>query len=261
MFQNHDLAFWQGGPTPAGVMPSMQPRVSTQQPQDVRKHTQYPTVSGTSILAIKYKGGVVLAADTLGSYGSTAMYRDLRRLKTVGDSTIIGGSGDMADFHAICDMLTELEVENEEWADGHGLAPQSVHTYVTRVMYNRRTKMNPLWNTLVVGGYSNGQAFLGYVDKVGVAYTEDTMASGYGAHIALPIMRAAYEENPDMTEEQARNLIERCLKVMFYRDARTINRYQIAVANESGVTIGDPISLETNWASATRVRGFELVSN
>lgn len=24
-----------------------------------------------------------------------------------------------------------------------------------------------------------------YVDKVGVAYTEDTVASGYGAHIAL----------------------------------------------------------------------------
>lgn len=46
--------------------------------------------------------------------------------------------------------------------------------------------MNPLWNTLVVAGYSTkGDAYLGYVDKIGVAYQDTTIATGYGAHIAL----------------------------------------------------------------------------
>lgn len=45
--------------------------------------------------------------------------------------------------------------------------------------------MNPLWNTVVVGGMQNGEPFLGVTDKIGVAYVENTIATGYGAHIAL----------------------------------------------------------------------------
>ena len=37
-------------------------------------------------------------------------------------------------------------------------------------------------------------------------------------------MRSEYEKNPAMSEEQARELLIRCLKVMYYRDARSLNR-------------------------------------
>ena len=39
---------------------------------DPMKRTQQPIVTGTSVLGIKYKDGVMLAADTLASYGSLA---------------------------------------------------------------------------------------------------------------------------------------------------------------------------------------------
>jgi 20S proteasome subunit beta 7 len=174
-------------------------------------------------------------------------------MRTVGKSTIVGGSGDMADFDSLAHTLEEIEIEYDEWADGHEIQPKSVHQTVTRIMYNRRTKMDPLWNTLVVGGFNKDGPYLGYCDKVGVAYTDDTMASGYGAHIALPIIRSAYEANPEMTEEEATKLMNRCLNVMFYRDARTFNRYQIAIANANGVSISEPYSLETNWTAADMV--------
>ena len=45
--------------------------------------------------------------------------------------------------------------------------------------------MNPLWNVVVVGGLQHGKPFLGYVDKIGVAYEENILATGFGAHIAL----------------------------------------------------------------------------
>jgi 20S proteasome alpha/beta subunit len=37
--------------------------------------------------------GVILAADTLGSYGSTAMFTNLQRLIQIGEHTVIGGGG------------------------------------------------------------------------------------------------------------------------------------------------------------------------
>merc|ERR1712054_338953 len=47
------------------------------------QHTQQPLVTGTSVLAVKYKDGVVIAADNLGSYGSFARFTDVQRQQEV----------------------------------------------------------------------------------------------------------------------------------------------------------------------------------
>lgn len=206
---------------------------------------------------MKFDGGVIMAADTLGSYGSLARYRDMKRLAAVGDATIVAGSGDMADFHHILHMLDDIVVDNIQWNDDQKILPKSVHTYLTRVLYNRRTNMNPLWNTLVVGGHSDGESYLGFVDKIGVAYNDDVIATGYGAHIALPIMRSAIEANPKMSETEARELITRMLKVMYYRDKLSLNKYLIAVSTDAGVVIDEPATADTNWEIADLVKGYE----
>ena len=41
--------------------------------------------------------------------------------------------------------------------DGHQLGPKNLHAYLCRVMYNRRSKQDPLWNSLVVGGFRDGE--------------------------------------------------------------------------------------------------------
>lgn len=37
-------------------------------------------------------------------------------------------------------------------------------------------------------------------------------------------MREAVENKPELSKQEARDLIERCLKVLYYRDARSYNR-------------------------------------
>ena len=54
--------------------------------------------TGTSVFGVKYKDGVVFAADTLGSYGSLARYPDIERVIKVNDNTVVACSGDIADF-------------------------------------------------------------------------------------------------------------------------------------------------------------------
>ena len=46
---------------------------------------RYPSVTGTSVLGVKFNGGVVIAADKLGSYGSMARFRDLSRILKASD--------------------------------------------------------------------------------------------------------------------------------------------------------------------------------
>lgn len=39
--------------------------------------------------------------------------------------------------------------------------------------------MNPLWNSLVVCGFREGEPFLGYVDLLGTSYKDEYIATGY----------------------------------------------------------------------------------
>jgi 20S proteasome subunit beta 7 len=92
-------------------------------------------------------------------------------------------------------------------------------------MYARRNKMDPLWNGLVVGGFRDGKGFLGLVDMYGTTYEDDTVATGYGAHIARPLLRTAVEAVPGgLSEAQAVKLLEDNMRILYYRDARACSR-------------------------------------
>ncbi|XP_077320006.1 proteasome subunit beta type-4 [Lithobates pipiens] len=249
MMSGAEMRMFPGGPAPGELhsFPGMGPH----------RHTLNPMVTGTSVLGVKYDGGVMIAADMLGSYGSLARFRNISRIMKVNSCTMLGASGDYADYQHLKQVMEQMVIDEELVGDGHNYSPKALHSWLTRVMYNRRSKMNPLWNTVVLAGFYNGESFLGYVDKLGVAYEAPTIATGFGAYLAQPLMRDVVDNKPNLTQEEARQLIERCMKVLYYRDARSYNRYEIATVTAGGVQIEGPLSSETNWEIAHLIKGFE----
>ncbi|KAI2652860.1 hypothetical protein H4Q32_006174 [Labeo rohita] len=287
------LNFWENGPKPGQFYSFPGNSSSSAAPAcGPIKHTLNPMVTGTSVLGVKFTGGVIIAADMLGSYGSLARFRNISRLMKVNKNTILGASGDYADYQYLKQVIEQMVIDEELLGDGHSYTPKAIHSWLTRVMYNRRSKMNPLWNTVVIGGFYNGESFLGYVDKLGVAYEAPTVATGFvnfaaeyrvkytlrnpfgvwGIMIGVnmftscqdciqhflslpfPLMREVLENKVEITKDEARALIERCLKVLYYRDARSYNRHEIAIVTAEGVEIIGPLSSETNWDIAHLVR-------
>lgn len=229
---------------------------------DAVQRTQQPIVTGTSVLGIKYKGGVMLAADMLASYGSLARFKDIRRLVPVGDHTVIGGGGDLSDFQYIRKLLDARMLEEVLADDGHILTTPQIFEYLARIMYNRRTKGNPLWNSFVVGGVdkSTREPFLSYVDLLGTTYSAPSIATGYGSYIAQPLLRKVLDDLPqghqELEPDVARKVLEECMKVLFYRDARSLNKFQIANVTIDGVEISEPLQAPTEWAFAEGLRGY-----
>ena len=74
------------------------------------------------------------------------------------------------------------------------------------------------------------------------------MASGFGAYLAIPLIREKW--SPDLEEGEARALLEDCLRVLFYRDCRASSRIQIAKATAEGVLVSEPFELQTDWETA-----------
>ncbi|XP_078437223.1 20S proteasome beta subunit G1 [Wolffia australiana] len=209
------------------------------------QRTLYPYVTGSSVIGIKYKDGILMAADTGGSYGSTLRYKSVDRIKAIGKHSLLGASGEVSDFQEILKYLDELILYDNMWDDGNSLGPKEIHNYLTRVMYNRRNKFNPLWNSLVLGGIKNGHKYLGVVTMLGAHYEDNHVATGFGNHLAVPILRAEWTE--EMSFEEAVKLLEKCLLVLLYRDRSSINKFQIAKITEDGATIFPAYSLKTFW--------------
>lgn len=102
------------------------------------------------------------------------------------------------------------------------------------------------------------------------------------------MLRKAVEGNEDtLTREQATDIMKECMKVLFYRDARSLNKvrpsifltlapifvhptnpladtfhsydatqFQIATVTEAGVEISESLKSETQWAFAEGLRGY-----
>lgn len=204
-------------------------------------------VTGTSVVALKYAGGVVVAADTLGSYGSTCMFTSLQRLAKVGEHTLIGGSGEYSDFQYLVHTLEEYVVREKEDDDGATMDPAEIFSLVSQMMYNRRNKMDPLYNSLVIAGFRDGKSFLGCADLQGTNWEDNFVATGYGHHIGLPLLRKFYR--PDLSKDEALKILEMCMRVLIYRDRQTINKVQFAVISADGVHVAAPRELATEWTS------------
>eukprot|EP00918_Siedleckia_nematoides_P022716 GHVU01048926.1.p1 GENE.GHVU01048926.1~~GHVU01048926.1.p1 ORF type:complete len:103 (-),score=11.65 GHVU01048926.1:50-358(-) len=81
---------------------------------------------------------------------------------------------------------------------------------------------------------------------VGTAYTAEFAATGFAAHMATPILRDNHSS--DMTEEEARKLLERCLHVCYYRDTLAYPKVQFATVTTDGINIDQPKTLsQQRW--------------
>ncbi|CUM65334.1 uncharacterized protein PRCAT00002969001 [Priceomyces carsonii] len=229
-----------------------------------KMHTQQPIITGTSVIASKFKDGIIMAADNMGSYGSLLRFNDIERLIKVGSETIVGISGDISDLQQLERILDELEIEEEVYDSdgGHNLKAPHVHEYLSKVMYNRRSKMNPLWNAIIVGGFNDdGSPFLRYIDLLGTTYGSSTISTGFGSYLAVPLLRQLIPSDPDyekVSEEEARKSIMNCLRVLYYRDARSSDKFSLVT-----IKSGEPLKFEKNlkvedqkWRFAADIRGY-----
>lgn len=150
----------------------------------------------------------MIAADTLVSYGSLARYQDVQRVFKVNEKTIMGAGGDFADFQSLKRTIDQKMVEDMYHGDDIDMRPRALYNWLTRVMYNRRSRMNPLWLEMVVGGIdTNGLPFLGHVDLRGRSYQDDVVATGFGKHLALPLVREHQLEGQKLTQQRASEVV------------------------------------------------------
>ena len=211
-----------------------------------------------SVLAIQYKGGVLLACDTAVCYGSLTMIPNISRCFPIGKNIIISSTGSYADFQHIAGWAREICTQRELEAKV-SLSPDELFALLQRYMYDMRSKMKPLFSTVVVAGVSSlspeCEPFIGVIDNVGTHWVGKYAGTAYAQHIAVPLVREFIEQHgiPE-NREMALELLQKCMRVLFYRDCKSVNRWLISDVSMGGVQQAQPKTLDTNFS----LHGFEF---
>ena len=187
---------------------------------------------------------------------------------------MIGFGGDVSDMQAIDRTLESLAIR-EGYSSAAvppdhsqpSLNARNLHIYLSKMMYKRRTEVNPLWNVILVSGLDgDDKPFLASVDLLGTTFSSPTLATGFGAHLAQPILRSKVPDEAaaeKLEKHEAVELVKECMKVLFYRDARSMDKYSIAVVSKGGPTGAGEVDLKQDerlekqsWAFAEGIRGY-----
>lgn len=184
-----------------------------------------PVKMGTTILAMKHSGGVMLAADGLTSVGMGGALlmadRFARKLVQVTDNVWIGRMGSAADTQLVCRHVKhymrlhriELSSCGQELQE---VAVKTVASIVKLIRYNNRDMINGNFTVAGVDSILGPQI---YSVRDGFILEKDFLAGGSG--MALADALAGESHDPKMSKEEAFNLLKRMLTTAHSRDSAT----------------------------------------
>ncbi|MGB8359818.1 MAG: proteasome subunit beta [Acidimicrobiia bacterium] len=159
---------------------------------------------GTTVLALRYAGGVVMAGDRRATEGHLVAHRSIRKVfpADMFSAVAIAGTAGLA-----MDMvkLFQVELEHYEKIEGIRLSLDGKASFLARLV---RGQLPMAMQGLVVvplfAGYDakEGKGRVYTFDVVGGRYEEtDFGSTGSGARLAKSYLRTVYRE--DMTPEEA----------------------------------------------------------
>lgn len=96
------------------------------------------------------------------------------------------------------------------------------------------------------------------VSMIGVHFEDNHVATGFGNHLARPILRDEWHEN--LSFEDGVRLLEKCMRVLLYRDRSAINKLQVSLSLSMNDLLSfHPFSMSWFFISTTSSLIFYLI--
>ncbi|KAH8829264.1 nucleophile aminohydrolase [Flagelloscypha sp. PMI_526] len=190
---------------------------------------------GTTTLAFKYKGGVIVAVDsraTMGAYIGSDTVKKVIEINPYLLGTLAGGAGDCQYWETYLGMHCRLhELRNRE-----RISVAAASKYLSDLVYSMKGSGLSM-GTMICGWDKTGPCIY-YVDSDGTRLKGDVFSVGSGSTFAYGVLDQGHHEN--LTDEEAYELARRSIYAAGHRDAFSGNSVNVYHMKESGwVYIGN----------------------
>ncbi len=177
---------------------------------------------GTTVLALRYDNGVVMAGDRRATEGNLVAHRRVRKVFPADQYSAVAVSG-TAGLAIEMVKLFQVELEHYEKIEGVRLSLEGKASFLARLV---RGQLPLAFQGLVVvplfAGYDEreGRGRLYSFDVVGGRYEEiDFGTTGSGSRLAKAYLRTTYQE--DLTVEEATDMAVKALVSASQEDTAT----------------------------------------
>lgn len=190
--------------------------------------------TGTTIVGVVYKDGIVLGADTRATEGNIVADKRCRKIHYMAPNIMCCGAGTAADTEAVTDMVSsQLALHRLE--SGKQTRVQEALTVLKRHLYHYQGHISA---ALVLGGVDVEGPYLATIAPHGSTDRLPFVTMGSGSIAAMSAMETGYKDN--MTLEEAKALVASAICKGIFNDPYSGTQVDICVItkNSNDLTIG-----------------------
>ncbi|EIM23071.1 20S proteasome subunit [Wallemia mellicola] len=220
---------------------------------------------GTTTLAFKFKGGVIVAVDsraTAGSYVASGTVKKVIEINPYLLGTMAGGAADCQYWETYLGIQCRLhELRNKE-----RISVAAASKYLSNITYSYKGK--GLSMGTMICGWDKGGPAIWYVDSDGSRTSGNVFSVGSGSTFAYGVLDQGYKY--DLSDDEALELGRRSIYAAGHRDAYSGNTINLYIVKESGWTHKGTIDIselhygdwtpksETEFRAPTEPYGYDI---
>ncbi|KRH93857.1 20S proteasome, regulatory subunit beta type PSMB6/PSMB9/PRE3 [Pseudoloma neurophilia] len=187
-----------------------------------------PVMTGTTIVAIAFENGVILAADSRTSMGTYVANRVTNKLWEITDRIYCCRSGRAAHTQAVAKFAGQYVKRFAVFDDREPLVKDAAN-FTSKIISE-----NPLVASLIIAGYDDQEKGSVYsVNIGGTVLKRDWAIGGSGSIFLYGYLDTLYREN--MTFEEKLALARQMIKIAIRRDNHSGGCARIAIIRKEGV--------------------------
>ena len=181
---------------------------------------QMQPVTGTTGLALKFAGGIVIVADRRASMGTFVASKHAKKVHKLNDYTGMGIAGLVSDAQTLIDVMRS-ELRLYELENNFKPSIKVAASLLATIIHGGYRRYQPWWVQLLVGGVDHRGSHVYVLDPSGSLSEEDYIAIGSGTLLAMGVLESSWKT--DLTKAKAKDLAISALKTAIGRDVATGN--------------------------------------
>lgn len=200
---------------------------------------------GTTTLAFKYQGGVVLAVDSRATGGMFIGSNEVEKIIPINNfmvGTMAGGAADCVYWERYLSMMCRIyELRNKE-----RISLAAASKLLSNILYNYKGMGLSLG--VMICGYDKTGPGIYYVDNDGTRTAGNVFSVGSGSMYAYGVLDSGYRE--DLTDEEAYELGRRAIYHATFRDSASGGIVRVVHIKETGyewISNNDCVDLHYNY--------------
>jgi proteasome beta subunit len=189
----------------------------------------FPT--GATVVGIKCIDGVVVATDSLITWGTFVLTEKGVKAFKLTDSIVLASAGLTSDYQILVNRL-QAQIKLYELNQKKSISVKALAKMLANTLYSRR--MAPLYvQSIVVGVDSDGPQLFS-LDMGGSLIPDQFTATGTGTATAYGVLEDSYK--PSITVKEAEEVAINAVRAGIARDAQSGGDIRIMSVTESGIS-------------------------